>query len=248
MVDPTEATIHGKAAASHRGFEGGDDLGFIAPAAAVPDLNSYLIDERPNLSEVYRHPRGPAAPSAVAVQLGEIVVHSNRSLFSTDVRVDALVITGGENLEGAYRAGTVRFERIKDGDRLPLDNLLVYHGPAKGFVDLAVWVSRDDKRGKALSDMLREQIGSSEFKDAALVLAGLVVAAPTAGTIVAGLGAATVVTNIAYKLLSEAVGKSIGLYRTSLLANEGFGIGRHPKIGAMRAQDFSFWYQVSKVE
>jgi len=158
------------------------------------------------------------------------------------------VITGASSLEGAYRAGTARFERIKDGDRLPLDNLLVYHGPATGFVDLAVWVSRDDTQGLALADLLKEQLNATEFKDAALVLAALAVAAPTAGAIVAGLGAATTVANIAYKVLSAAVGKSIGLYRTSLLANERFGVGRHPASGIMRAQDFSFWYQVSEVK
>jgi hypothetical protein len=157
------------------------------------------------------------------------------------------VVTGSKNPDGVYHAGTANFERIEDGDRLPLDNLLLYHGPANGFLDLAVWVSRDDKGGLSLADMLKAQLNGAEFKEAALVLAGLV-AAPTAGTIIAALGAATVVSNIAYKLLSAAVGNSIGLYRTSLLANERFGVGRHPVSGTMRAQDFSFWYQVSEVK
>jgi hypothetical protein len=217
------------------------------PAAAVPDRAAFLIDERPQLSAAYRRPRGVVVPAAVAVQLGEVIVHSNRALFSTDVRVDALVNTGTKDMDAVYRAGTAKFQRIKDGDRLPLDNLLLYHGPAVGFVDLAVWVSRDDKRSLSLADMIKGQLGTAEFKEAALLLVGLAVAAPTAGAIVAGLGAATTVSNIAYKLLSAAVGKSIGLYRTSLLASERFGVGRHPAAGVMRAQDFSFWYQVSEV-
>lgn len=248
MVDPTDATVHSEPVMSVRGSKVGKDVGSIVPAGAVPDLGTFLIDERPNLSAVYRHARGPAAPSVVAVQLGEIIVHSNRALFSTDVRVDALVITGGNSAEGVYRADTAKFQGINDGDRLPLDNLLVYHGLVSGFVDLAVWVSRDNDRSLSLADMLKEYLGTAEFKEAALVLAGIAVSAPAAGAIVAGLGAATTVTNIVYKLLSAAVGKSIGLYRTSLLSNEGFGVGRHPLNGTMRAQDFSFWYQVSEVE
>lgn len=251
LVDPTDVQMPIPATAFGRGVERGAGPASLVgtiPAAAVPNLAPFLIDERPQPSAAYRRPRGPKPPSAVAVQLGEIVVHSNRAVFSTDVRVDALVITGGKSADGVYRADTAKFQRIKDGDRLPLDNLLVYHGPVSGFVDLAVWMSRDDDRSLSLADMLKEQLGTAEFKEAALVLAGMAVAAPTAGAIVAGLGAATSVTNIAYKLLSAAVGKSIGLYRTSLLANEGFGVGRHPMNGTMRAQDFSFWYQVSKVK
>ena len=248
LVDPTDAEIRTTATApENRSVARGTGPGGAVPAAAVADLASFLIDERPHPSAAYRRPRGAEVPAAVAVQLGEVVVHSNRALFSTDVRVDALVITGASSVEGAYRAGTAPFERIKDGDRLPLDNLLVYHGPANGFVDLSVWVSRDDKRTLSLADLLKEQLNAAEFKDAALVLAGLAVAAPTAGAIVAGLGAATTVANIAYKLLTAAIGKSIGLYRTSLLANERFGVGRHPASGTMRAQDFSFWYQVTEV-
>lgn len=97
-------------------------------------------------------------------------------------------------------------------------------------------------------DMFETTINSASFRDAATVLAGLAVEAPTAGAIVAGLGAATSIVNLAYKLITEAAGKTIGLYRTSLLANENFGIGRHPASGTLRAQDFSFWYELTAVE
>jgi hypothetical protein len=248
LVDPTESAIHASGATSGRGtITRSAGVAETIPAAAVQDAASFLIDERPDPSAAYRRARGRKPPASVALQLGEIVVHSNRALFSADVRVDALVVTGGDKVEGVYRAGTAKFQRIKDEDRLPLDNLLVYHGPANGFLDLAVWVSRDTERSLDLVDLLKEQLNSTEFKDAALVLAGLAVAAPTAGAVIAGLGAATTVVNIAYKLLSEAAGKTIGLYRTSLLANERFGVGRHPARGTMRAQDFSFWYQVTEV-
>ena len=256
LVDATDSAIHtavvvaqDRGSARHLAADASAVRSELLPAAAVTDVASFLIDERPQPSAAYRRPRSIAPPpAAVAVQLGEVIIHSNRALFSTDVRVDALVVTGSKDPEGVYRAGTAKFERIKDGDRVPLDNLLLYHGPVNGFLDLAVWVSRDDKRSLSLADMLKAQLTGTEFKEAALLLGGLVVTAPTAGAIVAGLGAATVVSNIAYKLLSAAVGKSIGLYRTSLLANERFGVGRHPASASLRAQDFSFWYQLSEAK
>lgn len=223
------------------------------PINAVQDTVGFLMDDRPAESAAYRRPRGAAPPDAVSVQLGEIVVHSNKALLSTDIRVDAMVVTGGDNPEACYRAGTVRFPGIKDGDRLPLDNLLVFQGPVKGFVDLQVWVSRDDKNSLDLAELIKDETNSKEFKGAALALAGLAVAAPPAAAIVAGLSGATVVANSAYKILSAAVGKSVGLYRTSLLANQRYGVGedgvgRTPANGMMRAQDFSFWYNVSEFE
>ncbi len=254
LVDPTPSVVHTTAISASPGATRsvGDEAaraaaGVIVPAIAVPDAAPFLIDERPDPSAAYRKARGAPPPAAVAVQLGEIVVHENRALFSTDVRVDALVVTGAASEDGVYRAGTATFSKIKDGDRLPLDDLLVFHGPAKGFLDIAVWVSRDDQHGLSLADLLKEQLGSSEFKESALLLAGLAVAAPTAGAIVAGIGAAATVSNIAYKVLSAAVGKSIGLYRTSLLATDRFGVGRHPAAGALRAQGCSFWYAVKDV-
>lgn len=263
MLDPTRATTQVPVPAapsdrggapSVRGGQGaarvrGADSAVETPIAAVPESAGFLIDHRPGPSEVYRVARGVAPPpKAVAIQLGEVVVHSNKAWLGTDVRVDAMVITGGDSSEGAYRTGTARFSGVKDGDRLPLDNMLVFHGPVRGFVDLQVWVSRDDKQGLDLAELIKTQVNDKEFKNAGLVLAGLAVAAPAAGAVVAGIGAATVVANAAYKVLRAAVGKSIGLYRTSLLANQRFGVGRTPAHGAMRAQDFSFWYQVSEVE
>jgi hypothetical protein len=61
-----------------------------------------------------------------------------------------------------------------------------------------------------------------------------------AGAVLAAAGACVGLGNTACKLLTAAVGHSIGLYRTSLLACEEFGVGRHPADGLRRAQDFSF--------
>src|SRR5262249_7371998 len=95
---------------------------------------------------------------------------------------------------------------------------------------------------------LQRELNSKDFKAAALVLAGLAVAAPQATATVAAIGAAATICNVSARLLTAALGTSIGLYRTTLLAQEGFGQGRHPASGAMRAQDFSFGYEVLAVD
>jgi hypothetical protein len=76
---------------------------------------------------------------------------------------------------------------------------------------------------------------------------GLLLAAPQAAEAVAAIGAGAVVINAAYHLLSGMVGTSIGLYRTTLLAGERFGIGRTPAQRVVRAQDFSFQYLIEDV-
>jgi hypothetical protein len=213
------------------------------------DEPTFLIDERATLGFLWRSRKGgEMPPERVAVRLKEAVVHRNRALFSTEVRIDSLVVTGATEITECYRAETARFPQVKDGDRLSFDNLLVYHGPAAGFLDIAVWISRDRKDSLSFADMLKDQLNSSEFKEAAVVLAGIAVAAPPAATIAAATGAAATLVSISYRLLSAAVGNSIGLYRTSFLAHERFGIGLHPERSMMRAQDFSFCYEVLAVD
>ncbi|MEV4140705.1 caspase family protein [Dactylosporangium sp. NPDC049742] len=220
--------------------------------APVAEEVTFAIDDRPDPAARLLTPsftaRG-AAPERVAVRLGELVVHRNRALFGADVRVDAVVLTGGSHPgTPVYTAQTQRFANVRDGDRLPLDKLLVYHGPATDFLDIAVFVSRDSAGSLELSDMMRAELGDPEVQGAATTLAGLALAAPQAALAVAAIGAGAVVVNVAYKLLRRAVGDSIGLYRTSLLAHEGFGAGRHPADGTLRrAQDFSFSFTVEAV-
>jgi hypothetical protein len=213
-----------------------------------PEVPTFLIDERPDPSVRLAGRRGPTPePPNVAVRLNELVVHNNRALRSANIRVDAIVLTGSGGVEPVYRAGTARFSNVLDGDRLPLDDMLVYHGPAIDFLDIAVWVSRDRADSLSLSDMLRQQLTDAEVQAAALQLAGLTIATPQAATAVAAIGAGAVIVNLAYRFLSRVVGDNVGLYRTSLLAHEGFGLGRHPARGSLRAQDFSFAYTIDDV-
>jgi hypothetical protein len=224
-----------------------------SPATRIPvvqDKGAFLIDERPPLSMVRMPAARGVVPSNIALRLTDLIVHSNRALFSTEIRLDALVLTGPSDgdSDGIYLMDTARFTGIKDEDRLPFDNLLIYHGPAVNFVDMAIWVSRNQKDSLSLAELFKTELNSAEFKTAAIALAGLAVAAPQAAVIAGAVAAGATMANIGTKLLLQAVGNSIGLYRTSFLKQEGYGVGRKPVQGVMRAQDFSFAYEVIAVD
>jgi hypothetical protein len=221
----------------------------LAPyPAPAQDKGIFLLGDRKDPSYLlYSLGARGKLPSKIAIRLKELIVHNNRALLgATEIRVDTLVITGAMSADpnSVYKAETAPFTGIKDGARLPFDNLLVYEGPVAGFLDMAVWVSRNQKDSLKLADLFKTELNSSEFKAAAATLAGLVVAAPQVALVVGAVGASATLVNIGTKLLLKALGTSIGLYRTSYLAHEQFGVGPHPTNGLMRAQDFSFGFEI----
>ena len=158
-----------------------------------------------------------------------------------------MVVTGTKpepTSESFYIPGTTRFSSISNETRLPMDNMIVYHGPAAHFIDFAVWVSRDQQGSLDLSELVKQEFNSTEFKAAAATIGALAVTAPQAVAVIAAIGGATTLINIGAKVLLKATGSSIGLYRTSHLASEQFGVGSHPVTGTMSAQDFSFSYEI----
>jgi hypothetical protein len=184
----------------------------------------------------------------VALRLEELVVHRNRAFSGTDIRVDAIVLTGaGHTVQPVYRAQTQRFSNIRDEMALPLDRMLIYHGPAVDYLDLAVWVSRDASGGLALSDLLAATLTGSEVQDALAPLGSTGHAAPTAAEAAVIAGAGAVIINVADKLVRGVVDDTIGLYRGSLLAHERFGVGRHPQSNNRRVQGFSFAYTIEDI-
>jgi hypothetical protein len=216
--------------------------------APLRDEGQFLIDERPDPPVLLRTAKTAAAPMTVAVRLEELVVHRNRALFGADIRVDAIILTGrGHTVQPVYRAQTERFSNIRNDMALPLDRMLVYHGPAVDYLDLAVWVSRDATGSLALSDLLADALTGTEVQDALTAIGGAVLAASPAAEAAVIVGAGAVIINVAYKLLRGAVGNAIGLYRGSRLAQERFGVGRHPQTGTRRVQDFSFAYTIEDV-
>ncbi len=217
---------------------------------------AFLVDDRRTAMDLAATPRRSIAFEAVratvqratrlAVVLEELVVHKNRAMFGANIRVDALFVTPGAG-KSAYTAGTMRFSNVKDGDRLPLDKVLLFMGAARDFVDVCFWVSRDREGSLELAEMLKADANSTEVKAALTALTALAAAAPQAALVVGAFGAATTLAAVSYGLLSKAVGDSVGVYRTSLLEQDGFRVGRHPAKGTLRAQDFSFSIEVRAI-
>ncbi len=219
----------------------------LVPVLAPPGEEAvFQVDERPGVAGRFWRQRG-AAPAAVAVRLSDLVVHHNRAFREADIRIDTVLTTAGPGGRPAYQAHTERFRDIRDGQRLPLDDLQVFHGPVNGYLDIAVWVSRDDRESLALSDLLAQTLTDAELQAAMGQVGTLLVAAPQAAVAIAAVGAGAVIVNAAYRLLRGAHGNSIGLYRTTLLAGENFGVGRPAGRTAVRAQDFSFRYRVEEI-
>ena len=69
-------------------------------------------------------------------------------------------------------------------------------------------------------------------------------AAPQVAVAVGAVAAVATVVRVASELVQAAVGKEIGLYRTSFLAFERFGVGRQPAEGLRQAQGIEFAYEV----
>jgi hypothetical protein len=223
------------------------DFELVPLPPPVAEDSEFQVDERPEASQLLWSPKG-SVPTTVAVRLSELVVHYNRALGSADIRLDAMVVTRGPNQQTAYTAWTERFHDIRDGQTLPLDKVLIYHGPAVDYLDIAVWVSRDASGSLALADLLQNKLTDSDIQIAIGQLGGLLVATPQAAAAVAAIGAGAVVINAAYHVLNGIVGNSIGLYRTTLLAGERFGVGRPEGQCTVRAQDFSFTYLIEDAD
>lgn len=186
-----------------------------------------------------------ALPEQISLRLKEMVVHRNQALWRTDVRIDALVCTHGTTRE-VYVPFTTEapFSRVKDEDRLPFDNLLIWQGKPDRFLDFSVWVSKARKDAKPLAELLKDIANNEQFQQAATVLAGLALVGPQAAAVVTAIAAAGTIGYFADKVISAANGNSIGLYRTSFLPHERFGVGVHPQQGVIRALDFSFSYEI----
>ncbi|MCP5152991.1 MAG: hypothetical protein H6983_02410 [Ectothiorhodospiraceae bacterium] len=228
----------------------------------------WLIDERPPLSEADVETiewklaesgptlRGGHTPT-LAISLHDLTVHDNRKWFGeADIRVDALVVTApapsGE-ADTAYRSQTARFPRVADGATLPLGDggLLVFHGPARHFLDLQLTVSRDRDGTEDLSGLLADGLASDEGRSAIDALLGLTRLVQPVGAVTAAIAGAARLGDLAYRLLRTATGATIGLYRGAHLEHrDRFGIGAHPRPPrhAFRVNDLSFRYQVSVEE
>ena len=223
----------------------------LYPAPIEVGTGDFLLDERPDPSLRLLIARSMTPPpQRIAVRLRELKVLRNRALYSADIRVDTLAITGGSTAGQplTFSSRTEQFNRIQDGELLPMDGLMMYHGPVHDYLELAVWVTRNRSNALDLSQLLNERLNDANVQQALITVATVAGAAPQAALAAAAVGATARLIDLAYKVLSSVVGNSIGVYRNCVLAREQFGIGRHPKSGLLRAQDFAFNYEVLDVD
>jgi len=226
-----------------------DNYDMILEPTVRPRLDepTFALDERPDQSLRMLAPRGASRPpQKVAVRLTALSVRKNRALWRATVRLDAMLITADARGRAMAMPLTQRFPGIADGDLLPMNNLLLFAGPVREFLDIAIWVNRDDKHGQSLADLFASEMNQPAVQSALTVAGGLVLAAPT---VVLGVGAVAAVAElvrVGARLVTAAVGQHIGLYRTSLLPHESFGVGRHPVTGLQEAQDIRFAFEVSE--
>lgn len=218
-------------------------------AAQVDHLDRELAD-----AGVGARGAGGGDLPTLAVSLHDVVIHDNRKWFGeADVRLDALVITGyGEKDSSGsfYMPKTATFARVRDSDKLQIGpgGLLAFYGPAAHFLDILVMVSRDRKDSDDLATILSTGLQSPEITGAVGTLLGLAVVAPQVAVVTGAIAAAGAVGDFAYRLLRQATGGTIGLYRNSHLeVRDGFGVGSHPgpPPATFRHNDLSFRYDIS---
>ena len=219
----------------------------LVPVAGT-DEPDFEVDDRPSVAMRSVVGRGAGStPGRIALRLTDVVIRANRALFRAPVRIDSLVLTRTSGTHGIASAATLRFESVGDRERLPLDDALLYLGPVLDVLEVAIWVSRDDRAKPPLDELLGARLTDPEITAALTTLGGLVLAAPQAIAIVGVVAATATVVRAAASLVRAATGTEIGTYRTSYLAQEQFGLGRHPSMGLRQARDVEFALEVVDV-
>lgn len=189
------------------------DFDLVPTAAPATNQVAFQVDDRPAPSVALW---GNRSTAAVTVLMSDLVVHHNRAFRHADVRFDMLVVTEDEAGNPEFHARTECFKDISDGKRLVLSDAPIFHGVAHRYLDIAVWVSSADAASADLTTLLRNH--------------------PT----VAVPPAASAFVESVHQILQYSVNQPTGLYRTTLLGAERFGLSRPSEDSEIRAQDFSF--------
>jgi hypothetical protein len=175
-----------------------------------------------------------------------VIIRDVKKWFGgADIRLDTLVVHGyGQEEDPAsfYAPCTYRFTDVHDREELPIDTggLLLFHGKPLHFLDLFITVSRDRKDSDELASLLKQQ--SEKLKNPLGALLALTISVPQAAAITTAIRAAGLIGDVAYQILRQVAGSTIGLYHASWLQfRDSFGVGRHPESRSFRAKGLSFW-------
>lgn len=214
--------------------------------AAMADL-AFEIDDNPlrqgaaRAVEAWVVPRERSAacagqPCIISIQLTDLAIDGQPT--GGDVRLHGLICTRSVGDAPGHRAWTRRPCREAD-ERRSSDDPVVFHGQVQKFVDIDIWVSRDDRGGQELAELLERCSTRADHADAARALSGAAGPSPW----IAAVGASAAMSRIAYECLSDTSSTARGLYRTSLLVDEllrtGESFARH-----CRTRDISFTLRV----
>ncbi|WP_328618137.1 caspase family protein [Amycolatopsis sp. NBC_00355] len=186
----------------------------LVPAPAPPlDVTRFEVDERPEASTWLWRPE-TAASADVVVSLRDVSAEPG-------VRLDVLVVTGSPGGEPIFSART---EYLGASG---LDELPVYRGQVTGYLAIAIWVSHGKPGDRSLQELVRERP----------VADGPDVVEPAA---LSGVRFTTNIVNTADAALRAVSAGCAGLYRTTLLSHERFGVGRPENRTALRTGQVSF--------
>lgn len=175
-----------------------------------------------------------SAPSEIVVRLTDLIVDSCRTL-SADLRIDALICTRATGDARGHTTWTRRFRGVVDRQRLDLDTGVVFRGVVQDFVEVFLWASPDRDGVLTLDELIAQRATVPELADAIAALAGAGARETPWTTSVA---ASATLSRVAYELLGGP-GRTLGLYRTAFIADDNFGIGRHPSHGLFRTGEIS---------
>ncbi len=188
-----------------------------------------------------------AVEPPLAVALRELtILDTGRWFGGAKVRIDALIVHGN-NDEGAtfYSPRTFEFDRVSDGDRLPIDptvGMLLFAGHPRYFLDVFLMASRVTGETPPLSELLVQR--GADVTSAVSDLAALANSATTA-VISTALTAAFTLGDVALSVIDAVSSTTIGLHRASFLEHtHEFGVGRHPAFGTQTGQDLEFAYDI----
>ncbi|MFD4675970.1 caspase domain-containing protein [Lentzea sp. NPDC058450] len=222
-IRPARARDISKFAASRLDF-------LLSPVERPPGEEvRFHVDERPDRSVTLLRPRADEAVE-VEIRLRDLVLGD----VGRGQRVDVLVVAGGAGGVPVWRANTIRI-----GGTTSVPDVVLDRGTVVGQLDLAVWLSDDDGALDDLVALLDPHGDEKELRRTAVRLAGQASAQPWTAAPVASAFVSASLVKAAHALLS-GLGTRSPLLRTTLLAHQDFGAGRHPH----RTDTVSFAYDV----
>ncbi|MCA9718272.1 MAG: hypothetical protein KC468_26605, partial [Myxococcales bacterium] len=213
---------------------------FVHPEPArLRDDGRFLLDERPDASFLATPPpRARRPPAGVHVRLLELTLRDGHAWSLEPARVDALVITADAGRCVYSSSATLSTTQTPRA----LVNASLYTGAARHLLDLAVWITLD-RPGPSFSQIVEEQLATDEARAAIAALRELASERdPPHALVRASSAASTLVRGISERL--DRSRGSLGVYRTWLIGQNAFEIGRHPRRGALDGDGVSLAYRV----